>query len=311
MMAATTLALMLVACESEKTIDFKDGLPNADTVAVNAPAHSGATSGLMVQGPATGALLGQTAGTYLLTVAATATVNGATLVVLGVLRDIVTGPPTSVQGDIAVWGPTTPTLSPTTWRLTVTRSQNTHFDYTLEGKPKEQPDSAYATALAGEHIVALDNHGNAMPGFGNGTLNAFSGQNTAAAGGATTTYSHLSPTADVTVDVSFFSGPQAGSAPTAKYHYDSQAAGQGLFQFTTEPTAGSSQTWSIESRWNANGAGRADSRISDPALIDGATLSECWDADFNSVFLVRSDSPQGGWGNESSCAFQPAEYSTL
>ena len=67
----------------------------------------------------------------------------------------------------------------------------------------------------------------------------------------------------------------------------------------------------MESRWRPDGSGRSDANISGPSLADPATLSECWDADFNSEYLARSDDPNGGWGAQTSCVFSTAEFSNL
>jgi hypothetical protein len=43
------------------------------------------------------------------------------------------------------------------------------------------------------------------------------------------------------------------------------------------------------------------------------TLSECWDATYASVYksVPLSTSATDNYGSESSCAFSPAEYSSL
>ena len=87
------------------------------------------------------ALLGQQADSYTLTRAVTGIVNGATGVVLLLVKTIVSYPPTSVHGDTAVWGPHSEPLDKNAWRLTVTRVEPHVFSWALDGKPKAADDT--------------------------------------------------------------------------------------------------------------------------------------------------------------------------
>jgi hypothetical protein len=40
-------------------------------------------------------------------------------------------------------------------------------------------------------------------------------------------------------------------------------------------------------------------------------VNECWDISFNSAYKNTSYDATQSWGQESSCAFTPAAYSTL
>ncbi len=125
------------------------------------------------------------------------------------MKDITDYPPTTVQGDTAIWGPGTDPLSANTYRLTVTKVAPHVFTYKLDGKGKTEPDTAFVTVLSGTHTRALDAAGHVMKGFGSGDFTLdFDAADTLPqhddnVGQVAFQYSRLSPTATVTIDVAF------------------------------------------------------------------------------------------------------------
>lgn len=299
------LVASLCACGASKPVDFKEGVPTDNFMSVNMP--SSAAHALNQQDGASTALEGQRADLFNATAFSVFVVNGTTLIVLGALKSVMDLPPTSIKGNVAVWGPHTPALSPTTWKLTVTRTANNAFSYILEGKPKGADDTEYKTAMSGNHVVSVDANGDAMHGFGHGSFLVQWGDTASNSGQAEFDYARNSATEDTTLNVSLTSG-----ATTLQYAFSQTPDEQGTFDFVSDNTTSSgTEHWSIRSRWEPTGEGRSDVQITGPSYDTPATTTECWDANFNSTYLNRSYSPAAGWGSESACVYATAEYSSL
>lgn len=311
----------LCACGG-KPVDFKHGVPTAQMVNLDMP--STARAGLQEDvGQSQQGLMGDRSEYYGLTRLTTGIVNGASAWILGALKSVTAEPPTSMEGNVAVWGPHTPELSLVTWRLTVTRTHWNQFSYVLEGKGKAEPDTAYKAVLSGAHTAAVDSAGEEIPNCGSGNFlvewgNARDGSTNA--GNAEVTYSRLTPTSDVTINVEFRGVRDAatGLVTTGLYGYKHFSAGGGEFTFSTDANV---QWWdgslaalehlSIKSRWTQTGAGRADILVTGGDLVGPATINECWDQTFASQYMFRSYAPTNGlgsWGAASSCSFSSADY---
>jgi hypothetical protein len=265
-------------------------------------------------------LLGSRSAFYEITRGVTVVVNLSTVLVLGLVKAITDNPPTSFHGNVAVWGPYTDALSSNTYRLTATDNGNHHYSYVLEGKGKLSSDSAYVTVLSGNHLAATDSHGHALRGFGSGsfTIDWDAAQTLPDhdnnVGSATFSYSRLTATSPVEVDVTFRQiwDSISNQRIDANYQYVAVPGGDGLFRFSTyRINGGAIERLAIESRWKNTGAGRADVIVTGGTVGQPATVSECWDATFISQFLQVSYDPTQNYGSESSCAFIPAEFSPL
>jgi hypothetical protein len=316
------VALALTACSPVPEVDFQDGLPGREATEVRTPAASG--QGLE-DGTARAQAAGDVSGTWLVTVAATAVVNGGTLFALGALSWVADGEPTSIRGDVAVFGPHTPALSPTTWRMTMTRTAPNAFDYVLEGKQRGADDATYKAVITGQHTVAIDAQNQPVRGFGEG---AFTIQWDAAAqaggslpgktGSATFRYARDAADAAVSLAVDLQErAATAGARPvTAKYRYAQAVAGEGSFEWGSDTnlqpgdaTYSALERFTMKSRWTASGAGRADLRSSGGDLTLPVTWSECWDGRFRSTYLRKSDVPSEAWGTEAqACVYTSASF---
>jgi hypothetical protein len=328
------LALLMPACNLQDDT-FKGSVPTSDNVNMAVPGTGSTQSALQASDGTTGArqsaLLGDRAEYYTLTRTVTSIVNGATGSVLSLIHTIVSFPANSVKDDVAVWGPYTDPLSPNTWRLTVTRVQPHVFDYVLEARGKDQPDTAFITILSGHHVaVAGTNDGN-VEGLGSGNFTAdFDAAQTLpehdanTVGKATFTYARTSFSGTTSIDVTFngIRDAQNGEVYNAVYHYAATPGSGGDFQYATNrdvvpgpgPTGTAQELMTIHSRWLETGAGRADVKISGgdvPTVTGPATVNECWDASFSSQYKNVSYDPTAGWGQESSCVFASADYSSL
>lgn len=327
------LATTAGACAKDDGDDFKDGVPQSQDVALVVPGNGASGSALTADGTTAiqGGLLGQQADFYKVTRDVTVVVNTATISVLALVKTVTNYPPTSVEMDTAVWGPYTDPLSPNTWRLTVNRLARGQFHYVLEGKPKIANDAAYVTVLSGDHTLAdpAAHRRRNVPAYGSGNFvidwNAAQTlpEHDDNVGTAAFTYSRLSATANVTIDVTFtqVKDKDTGMLIDAGYAYSAVPSMGGTFDFKLTKdfvaTTTALETMSIRSRWQETGAGRSDVMLSGGDLAAApattpATASECWDSNFLSVYMTNSyGDPLKTWGAESSCAFTPAMYSAL
>lgn len=316
-------ALMFVGCDNAKNDEesFREGLPSREMVEMKAPKKDG-------QGLTAFYGQGQTAEYYQLTVGAAATVNGGTRWVLNLIEDIVKNTPTSIEGDVAVWGPHTDALSPSTWKLTVTRTGDDSYSWVLEGKPKTAEDSAYVAVLSGSHTVAVDAEGERKQGFGSGEFlidwekaRTLPGSNPNDMGTANIRYSRTDTAAVASVEADFNQVRDEqvqGGRVDAKYRFKQAPGAGGELDFVikknidTDPTRTRVENLAIKSRWEATGAGRSDIKLSGGDLFGEATVSECWDGNFLSAYFAVSFNPALGYGAVSACGnFSTPVFSTL
>ncbi len=323
-----SVAMGLSGCHIIDGSDFEGATPTAETVSLDVPASGTAASS---DGVARSALLGDEADSYTLTRGVTFAVNTGTGAVLLLVRTIVSFPPSSRDGDTAVWGPHSEPLAKNAWRLTATKLAPHQFQWKLDGKSKAAGDDAFVTILSGTHTRAVDAAGHRIPHFGNG---AFTIDWEAARtlpdhdnnfGVAAFTYSRL-PGAAETIDVNFngVKDDKNGETFNAVYRYSATPGAGGELRYGAikddlpEPgnTGTAKETITLHSRWMETGAGRADYRVVGAdvtaALGGPATVNECWDIGFASTFLDNSyNDATKKWGAESSCVFPTADYSDV
>jgi hypothetical protein len=325
-------AMLLPACGLREDDAFRNSVPTSDTVDMKVPGATGTSQGaLSAEGTASvgSPLLGEQADYYKLTRAVTGLVNGATYTVLALVRTIVAFPATHVAKDMAVWGPYTDPLSPNTWRLTVNRSAPHVYDYVLEARAKTADDSAFIAILTGHHAAVVDVHGDQVEGLGNGNFSVdwdaaqTLPEHDRTVGKAAFTYARPTWTDTVTIDVDFTGIKDQDNAEIydAKYRYAATPGAGGDFQYAANrdvyPGPGLTNTakelLTIHSRWQETGAGRSDAQVNGgdvPATLV-ATVNECWDQNFASTFHNVSYDPTQNWGQETSCVFATAAYSSL
>jgi hypothetical protein len=307
---------------------FAGSTPTDETVNLAIPA---ATAAAQQDGVRTSALLGEQADSYTLTRTVTAVVNTGTAWVLGLVKLIVSYPPTSVTGDhTAVWAPAPDPLAKKAWRLTVTRTAKHVFDWSFDAKKKTDPDSAFVTILSGTHTRAVDANDLPIENYGSGnftldwdaanTLPREVGETGNDVGVATFSYARLDPTSVTSINVDFngVKDDNTGEIHNAIYRYLATPGAGGDFKYGSKQNAypdngvGTMQeTLTIHSRWQESGAGRSDYQVVGGDL--GATVvtaTECWDPSFASVFMSTSYDASKSWGAESSCAFPTAQYSS-
>src|SRR5678815_2307956 len=303
--------------------DFGGSTPTAENVALAVPAS---TQGALTAGDGTtrSALLGQQADSYTLTRAVTGIVNGATGVVLLLVKTIVSYPPTTVHGDTAVWGPHSEPLDKNAWRLTVTRVEKHVFTWALDGKPKAADDSAFVTILSGTHTRAVNDRGRPIENYGSGSfvvdwdVAQTLPDHGNAVGVATFTYSRTAPAAVTTIDVDFQGikdDPPATELYNAMYRYAATPGAGGELKYAAKrdyfpdphPSNSALEDFTIHSRWMETGTGRTDYELTGgdvaTAGVAPVTVSECWDTGFVSTYRIVSYDPSNlelNWGAETS-----------
>ncbi len=315
-------ALMLAGCgQMDREDEFRAALPTREQVEMKAPEKSGQGLESEVQAQAE---QGQTSDLYKLSRGATVVVNGGTLAVLGLVDKVTQHRPTTLLEDTAVWGPHTDALSPNTWKLTVKKTGEHTYSYVIEAKAKEAQDTEFISILTGTHTAAEDETGLPRKGFGSGdfTIDWDAAQTLPEhddnVGQMMVRYSREDEASQVTVTAEFRQVRDGDKLVDADYLYAATPDQGGELDFkvltdmyqpagTAEP-----ETLSIKSRWQENGAGRSDVKLSGGNLVGEASLNECWDNSFASRYLRASYAPQVGYGTEDSdCVFTTAIYSSL
>ena len=318
---------LLGACRpvEDEVDEYRNAIPRNETVTMQVPAAQGAGQQLVVESQSQ-ALRGGVADFYLVTRRVSTVVNGAGALVLGLVKTVVSYPPTSITADTAVWGPFPGgALDPLAYKVTVKRSGDHKYDYAFEGRAKNGPDTAaFVAFLTGTHTPALDGSGHAIEGFGTGSFTLdWDARATLPAPGdevgkAHYDYARPSATAQVSVDAKFIQvkdDEHPGMKVDVDYLYRSTPGTGGSMEFVHSlpaSMAAAGARWAVKSRWTAFGAGRSDIKASGGTLPGEVKASECWDTSFASVYLVASWVPGAGYGTEATdCAFTPADYSAL
>lgn len=245
-------------------------------------------------------------------------VNAVTAAVLGSVWVLVHTEPDSVEGGEAVWGPYGDALNPATYRLRVTRVADAEYDYVLEGRPRSSsPGAAYRAVLTGHGYGRRHE----LHGEGEFTidldvareLDPFAHPNDSGTvrivhhlprGWRDGTFLPRSIVAEVTPDPEL--NPES-FAVTSNANED----GTGSLYVTAEADVDETKTSAledivIESRWRADGAGRADIGISGgdvPADPGRVSAVECWGADFTRSYYSDSLELEPTEGEDSACVY--------
>jgi hypothetical protein len=247
-------------------------------------------------------------------------VNLVTGAVLASAWAIVRTEPSSIQDGEAIWGPYTDALEPVTYRFRVTRIADAEYDYALEGRPKtSRSDGDYRTVLIGH------GYGKRHSDHGEGDftidlsqareLDPFAHQNDS---GTVHIVHHLphdfgqgggalprSILAEVTPDPAL--NPESFTV-TSSANLD----GTGSLQVDAHADVDDSKSTQLEdiaidSRWRADGAGRADIAIAGGDIPEGTgvvSAVECWGADFMRSYYADSLGIEPVEGEASACVYE-------
>jgi len=317
---------LLPGCMLQKQDDgdeYREALPAREAVVVAGPQSDAAGDTSAAPGVSTQAAgpLSRTpyAKWYGFTRVVRGDVNLVTAAVLGSAWAIVHTEPSSVKDGQASWGPYTDALEPVTYRFRVTRVAEGEYDYTLDGRPKASTsEDAYRAVLKGHGYGKR----HAQHGEGDFTidlsvaraLDPFAHQNDS---GTVHIVHHLphdlgegqsalprSITAEVTPDPavnpeSFSVTSNANLDGTGSLHVGARADVDESKMTALEDIA-------IDSRWRADGAGRADIVIAGGDVpVDPGTVSavECWGSDFMRSYYADSINFQPSEGQPSACVY--------
>lgn len=270
------------------TSEFASAIPEPEEVDLRIPAD-----------PTPGALrVGETAEYYTVTYQITHRINGTVYMILSVLEDVTSVPPTSQTDTEAVWGPYTPALEPTSFMLVVTLVEEGVYDYVVNLRPRTSTDDEDWQAVLTGRAQPDANEGEFTLDFTTlSTLNP----NEDLQGQMTVSYEHA-PLSWRSVEMSFINfldpSENPGGTPTdVTYRYleDEDTAGEFQFAYLQDVHNDSERPLpeeiQVRSRWQADGQGRADARVSSSEIAadlelhlgleqDYVQASECWDAGF-------------------------------
>lgn len=328
----TLAALVNVTSACDGAARFRQAIPAKSTVQMNVPGLDG--SGALRQA----LTVGEEAGLYRETVKIASSVNGGALWVFGVIDAILAHPPTTAEGDTAVWGPTEPRgLEKLSFRFTVVKLAEQHFTYELEARPKgEESEDAFVSVFEGEAFPGEDHDGTGSLTYHLGSLRSLNGDE-CLTGEIDVAYDAASEPRLLDVVFAQVANECAGETPRdAHYVYAEAADKSGQMDFAVnanvhkaEENKPGLEVLSVRSRWLATGAGRSDVRVSGDEIaadlaanIPGTTATtvdvvECWDDAFGLVYgdttpdELEPHLDHPATGDAAQCAFTDASFASL
>jgi hypothetical protein len=324
--SALLVTCVLPGCMLEKRDDgaeYREVVPSREAIVLAGPeteaggdATTASASRFQASEPLT---RGQHAKWYGFTRVVRGGVNLVTAAVLGSAWAIVHTEPSSVTDGEATWGPYTDALEPVTYRFRVTRVAEAEYDYVLEGRPKaSSSDADYSAVLSGhgfgkshqlhgqgELVIDLDAARRLDPfahesDSGTVRIEHDLPGDAARAGNALprTIVAEVTPDPAMNPE-SFTVVSQANEDGTGSLRVDAHAD-------VDDSKATALEDIVIESRWRADGAGRADITIAagdipaDPGVVSAV---ECWGADFARSYYADSIDIEPREGDETACVY--------
>jgi hypothetical protein len=298
-LATVALASSLVACiiqKDETPSELRRAIPTADQVKIELP-ESNARA------------VGDLAEWYVATRNITRTFNGGSAWVLVLVHAIVQYPVTSVAGNTYTWGPWSDALDPAEYKLDVVDNLDGTYTYQLSGRSKTEANSQFEVVIDGFADPRLgDNKGN-----GSFTLDFDASRRVNpidsdpdARGSITAGYDLSARHLDLAID----STDDNGDPVNANYEYNRTLDGGGDMVFNINGDAGGTSAQeqiTLRSRWQSNGAGRADARLSGGDLATSAIASECWSTTFRRTYYTDNVEFQPTEGAVADCAFGTAD----
>lgn len=306
--------------------EFREAVPQREAVVVagpesEAPGHTSTSSIEISRKPLANGPLSRSdyAKWYGFTRAVRGGVNLVTASVLGSVWTIVRLEPSAVADGEATWGPYTDALEPVTYRFRVTRVARAEYDYVLEGRPKSsQSDADYRPVLTGHGYGKLhEKHGQ-----GDFLIDSSAARELdppAHEGDSGTVHvvhdlprdidsggSGLPRTITATVEPdptlnreSYSVVSKAELDGTGSLHVDAKTD-------VDDSKATLLEDVSVDSRFRADGAGRADIVISGgdiPADPGRVSAVECWGADFMRSYYSDTLDFEPEQGDASACVY--------
>lgn len=240
-------------------------------------------------------------------------VNLGTGYILGSVWLIVHYPATSVSDTEAVWGPWSEALSPAEYRFRATEIGTDEYEYALEARAKGTTGDfqailtghgygeAHAKHREGSFLIDYDKANELDPSRlhaddESGTLNV------------DFNLSQLPTTINVT-SAKTMDGSSFNVVSTT------EKAGGGVVRVSSHDDIDDSQSTAMEdvtmnSRWIATGAGRADVTVQSGDVPAGFQIkaSECWSSTFERTYWTDNASMEPAQGDVAQCPYADAEY---
>jgi hypothetical protein len=309
-LAITVTALSLVltsACiQQQEEHPIKQVLPTAENVKIHVPEAQQSSQGYA---------LGDLADYYVITRTVSRNLNAGAAWVLILVHAIVQYPPTSRDGATYTWGPWSNALEPAEWRLTVTERADGSYDWAFDGRSKIGAGTDFETVISGNAVPGAEPH------HGSGTflidfdaaerVNPVDNDNRGSVEIAYDLENRDGTPATLTMAIDSVQADETGTEQPVHfdYHYAENADQSGNLVFgihgDLDENGGTKfEDATIRSRWNANGAGRADVEASGGDLGTlNVTASECWSESFLRVYYSDSQEWQPTEGDPNDCAF--------
>lgn len=305
----TALALLVTtACiQQQDEHPIKRVLPTHEHIKIDVPEANQSQQGYA---------LGELADYYVITRNVSRDLNGGAAWVLILVHTIVQFPPTTRDGATYTWGPWSDALDPAEWKLTVSERADGSYDWAFDGRSKIGDGGEFETVISGNAVPGADPHrgsGSFMIDFDAAErVDPIDNENRGQVEIAYDLENRDGTPATLTMSIDSVQADETGTEKPVHfdYRYAENADKSGNLQFEIhgdlDDEGGTAfEDASIRSRWQANGAGRADITISGGDLGAGnsVTASECWSESFLRVYYSDSNEWAPTEGDASDCAF--------
>jgi hypothetical protein len=321
-LTALLITLAASACTLEKRDDvseYRQAIPQREAVVVDGPesaqgdsSSTSGSSGLLAEAPAAGSW----AEWYAWTRGVRDGVNVITAAVLGSVHYIVNTEPTEITEDTATWGPHTDALEPVTWRFRAVRVADHEYDYFLEGRPKTSTDeSDYRIVLSGNGFSERhDRHGDGVFEIDLDVARELDPLKHQDDSGAIKITYDLPRDIDtrlgalprfITADIRP-AGEQWLTVTSSAFEDNTGSLDTNAYVDIDETKMTAPEDVKIVSRWQADGAGRADITIAGgdlPDTIELVEAVECWGTDFSRVYYDDTVDFAPTEGDPTACAY--------
>ncbi len=301
LLAAAIASLTACVQKDAPPTAIQRAIPTSDQVSIKLPVNKRS--------------IGELAEFYVATRNITQTFNGGSAWVLILIHTIVQFPVTTVDGDTYTWGPFSDALDPAEYQLIVVDNGDETYAWSLSGRSKLEANAAFEDVISG---LADASPGEAL-GNGNFLIDFDAGRRVNPIDADPTARGQVEVKYDLAekaLALHIMSTSDTGSPVQADYLYNEGSNGDGEMVFGIEGDMGGGAELEqalIHSRWQGDGAGRADVALKggnteNPA---GVLASECWDGAFKrSFFAVLAGDNSGAFGategDEGTCAYQDA-----
>jgi hypothetical protein len=295
---AALAATSLVACipQEEAPDALKKAIPQAEQVQIKLPGGAERT-------------VGQLAEWYVATRNVTRTFNTGAGWVLVLIHTIVQYPVTSTNGDTYTWGPWSDALDPAEYKLDVTAMADGTYEYQLSGRSKTQLGSAFEVVIDGKADPRMGD----LKGNGEFLLDFDAGKRVNPIDADPESRGSINVNYDLAarhLDLQIMTTNDGGEPVMADYAYNQTLDGGGDMVFNVDGNAGGTtaqEQITLRSRWQSNGLGRADARLTGGDLATTAIASECWNAQFKRTYYTDNVNFAPTEGAVADCAFGTAD----